>query len=165
MGWIGSSRGAFGALALGLLLTACGGGGEIGSAADAMTEEPADPEALVGDWRLLAIELEGEDALTPTDDAEPMLSFSSEADPTGSRRFGGSGGCNRIMGSYDAGRTGRMAIARGPAMTMMACPEPVMSLEQAFVSALETVSAYVIDGDRLSIEFGGGVLRLERVAG
>jgi heat shock protein HslJ len=149
-------------------LLACGGAGEAGSGVDETPEAERaapDPNALVGDWQLVAIVLEGGDEMVPVGEALPTLSFTAEADPTGSRRFGGSGGCNRIMGGYDAGRTGRLAISRGPAMTMMACPDPVMSLEQAFVAALESASAYAIEGNGLSIHFDGGVLRLEHVEG
>jgi heat shock protein HslJ len=152
-------------LLMSLILAACegGAGGEGGESGAAMPDEPADdPDALVGSWLLVSITQGEGTELVPPGEAEPMLEFTAEADPTGSRRFGGSGGCNRIMGGYDAGRTGRLAIGRGPAMTMMACPEPVMSLEQAFLAALESASSYRIDGDRLTIGFDGGELHLQR---
>ncbi len=166
--WIRSTRVEFVGVLMIVGLLACGGAGEAGSGVDETPEAERaapDPNALVGDWQLVAIVLEGGDEMVPVGEALPTLSFTAEADPTGSRRFGGSGGCNRIMGGYDAGRTGRLAISRGPAMTMMACPDPVMSLEQSFVAALESASAYAIEGNGLSIDFDGGVLRLERVEG
>lgn len=156
------------ALIAGVLVSCGGPGGDAPSGdmspGDTSAEAP-DPEALVGEWRLVLIEMDGADLPAPGDDAAPTLSFTAEADPTGSRRFGGSGGCNRIMGGYDAGRTGRLAISRGPAMTMMACPDAVMSLEQTFLTALESASAYSVEEGRLSIEFDGGVLRMERLEG
>ena len=37
------------------------------------------------------------------------------------------------------------------AMTMMACPEPLMTQEQAFTKALQSVTAYRISGKTLEL--------------
>ena len=55
-------------------------------------------------------------------------------------RLTGLGGCNRFMGGYtlDGGK-----IKIGPlASTQMACPEPAMTQERAFVSALQAAKTY-----------------------
>ena len=107
---------------------------------------------------------DGED-FEPAPEAVPSVTFTAEANPTGSRIFNGTGGCNRIMGGYDAGSTGRITFTSGPAMTMMACPEPVMRLERVFTMGLEAARTFAIEGDSLSIDFGGGILLFERAAG
>jgi heat shock protein HslJ len=44
-------------------------------------------------------------------------------------------------------------------MTMMACPEAVMRLEQDLMMALEGATSYEIDSDGLWINFGLGTIR------
>lgn len=158
-----------GLLSLAVFFTACGGSEESSDAAGpseaAAVEEQTSAESLVGEWRLVEIDMgDGED-FVPSADGTPMLNFTAEANPTGSRILNGTGGCNRLMGGYDAGSTGRITFTNGPAMTMMACPEPVMRLEQVFMMGLEAARTYEIAGDRLSIDFGGGTLLMERVEG
>ncbi|MCG8542880.1 MAG: META domain-containing protein [Alphaproteobacteria bacterium] len=55
-------------------------------------------------------------------------------------RLAGLGGCNRFMGGYTLDGD---KIAIGPlASTQMACPEPAMTQERAFVSALQAAKTY-----------------------
>ena len=62
-------------------------------------------------------------------------------------RLTGHAGCNHFFGPYEI--TGDR-IAIGPlGATRMACPGPVMELETAFLSALETAHGFVRDGTRL----------------
>ena len=62
-------------------------------------------------------------------------------------RLSGHGGCNRFFGSYEI-TDDRINI--GPlGATRMACPGPVMDLEMAFLSALETASGFARDRTRL----------------
>ena len=64
-------------------------------------------------------------------------------------QVGGSGGCNRYGASYTlAGES--LTIMPGP-MTMMACPEPQMSVEQQFMAALAATASYQISGDQLAL--------------
>ena len=71
----------------------------------------------------------------------------------GERRVAGSGGCNRMMGSYaldgDKLTFGQMAG------TMMACPEG-MDVEGAFHAALGKVATWRIDGETLELFDAGG---------
>ena len=151
-----------------LLVTACGG---AEPADDASAEPVPEPEptlgadALVGSWNLVVIDMEDGEDFEPADDAVPSLNFTAEANPTGSRIFNGTGGCNRMTGGYDAGSTGRITFSAGAAMTMMACPEPVMRVESVFAMGLEAARTYAIEEGRLSIDFGGGVLVFERADG
>ena len=55
-------------------------------------------------------------------------------------RLAGLGGCNRFMGSY---KLDGDKIAIGPlASTQMACPDPAMKQERAFVSALQDAKTF-----------------------
>lgn len=57
-------------------------------------------------------------------------------------KLSGHAGCNRFFGSY-ALTDGRLEI--GPlGMTKMACPEPAMSRETAFVGALEEARRFAV---------------------
>ena len=70
-------------------------------------------------------------------------------------RLSGSGGCNRITGSYqlDGDR-----LTFGPiASTRMACPE-AMDQEQAFLKALAAVRSYRIPGGTLELLDGSNVV-------
>lgn len=58
----------------------------------------------------------------------------------------GSSGCNTFTGSYEAGDDGSLTF--GPlASTMMACEEPQMAVETAYLGALDKVTSFVVDGD------------------
>jgi len=147
-------------LLLGLtLVTACGPepGGEEGGNAPPAT----DPASLLGSWRVTSVSMPDGTEVTPPAEAAATLDFTDEVDPTGSRLFVGTGGCNRLRGGYDAGSTGRISFGAA-ASTMMACPEPVMRGEQALLGALETAEGYDVDGDRLEITFEGGAIHLVR---
>lgn len=157
-----------------LLGLACSGGDTDAPASEEPEAEMSAPDdaerllatarsqSLVGSWRLVRLVRDEGESVDPVDDAVPTITFTAEANPTGSRLYSGSAGCNRISGAYDAGSTGRLGIAAGAAMTMMACPDPIMRMEQAFMGALERSDAYTVDGDELVIEFDGGSLLMER---
>ncbi|KAF1048223.1 META domain-containing protein [Xylophilus sp.] len=69
-------------------------------------------------------------------------------------RLSGSGGCNRLLGSYE--RNG--AALRFPpiAATRLACPQG-MEQENAFLQALERVAGWRIQGRRLDLTDAAGV--------
>lgn len=157
-------RGAV-ALVVALIGGGCGGADTPPNeepAAAAESPRPAGADAIVGSWTLLLIDMTDGEDLEPIGDAAPNLTFTAEADPTGSRGFHGSGGCNRMNGAYNAGSTGRISFGAGAAMTMMACPEDVMRVERMFAMGLEAARTFTIEEGRLSIDFGGGVLIFER---
>lgn len=86
------------------------------------------------------------------DGAHVTLTFNAEG-----RAFG-SGGCNRWSGGYTA--DGK-ALTFGPAVaTRMACAEALMTLEQAFLTALTQVAGYSIDdtGALVLTDATGGAL-------
>ena len=92
---------------------------------------------------------------SPPPDSEFSLEFAGE-------RLSGRSGCNRYTGSWTAdGDT----LTIGPlAVTRMACPEPLMSLEQAFLSALSSAMSAAREDDRLRFLAADGRPRLELVA-
>ena len=95
-------------------------------------------------WKL--VELGGS---APVPERDATLEFNEG-------RIAGTGGCNRIIGSY---RTEGTSLAIEPGgMTKMACPEPLMSQDQRFSDALRATHAYRIQGDTLALAEGDRVL-------
>jgi heat shock protein HslJ len=70
----------------------------------------------------------------------------------------GTAACNPYGGRYEVGGDGAISIGV-EGMTEMACDEPVMALEAAFVDALGRVVSYRFDGEGLLLEGGGPALR------
>jgi len=122
-----------------LLVSACGG--------DDDAEAPASLDG--SSWRLV----EGMD-LTIPDDVEMTIAFEAG-------RASGSGGCNRFTGSYE--QDGESISLGRLASTRMACEEEVMSAEQAYHSALESVSSWSATGGVLVLTDSSGqaLLRYE----
>lgn len=67
----------------------------------------------------------------------------------------GSGGCNRLMGTYELNGD---AIAIDPRMaaTMMACPDPIMTQEQSVGTAIGKVGRFRIEGELLELQDADG---------
>ena len=75
----------------------------------------------------------------------------------------GYGGCNRFFGSYElAGKN--IAIA-SLGMTRMACPEPAMSIEFAFVEALQSAATVARNESRRAVrnEDGHATARFDAI--
>lgn len=81
----------------------------------------------------------------------------------GTKRFGGSGGCNRLAGTYAL--NGSSLRLEGAAATKMACPD--LEAEQAFVRALEATARHRVLGGMLELYDAEGALlvRFEGRAG
>lgn len=75
-------------------------------------------------------------------------------------RVAGTSGCNRLTGSYEVEGD---RVTLGPlAGTMMACPEPAMTIEAAFRAAFSGVVRYAVEGERLRLTVEkGAVLTFE----
>jgi heat shock protein HslJ len=74
----------------------------------------------------------------------------------------GYGGCNRITGSYQVADD-RLEI--GPlGATRMACAEPVMSFEIAFLEALESASLVEVRDGRITLKNDNGDMLVRMVA-
>lgn len=75
---------------------------------------------------------------------------------------GGRSACNHYGAEFVV-EGGRVRL-RMTSMTMMACPEPAMSAEEAFVAAVERVTGATRDGDRLTLTGPGVELTFDRLA-
>jgi putative lipoprotein len=104
---------------------------------------PAGPNALRG-TRWMLIELHGKPvtAMNPQKPAFLMLA-------TDQKRYTGSSGCNSLTGSFQL--SGDSLQLLGGAMTMMACPDPIMKQEQEFNEALTATGSYQIQGNTLEL--------------
>lgn len=73
-------------------------------------------------------------------DSKPTINFEEG-------RVFGAGSCNRFMGGYTLSADGLKLEMSQMASTMMACPEPLMRQEGAYLKTLGAVTAYsVADG-------------------
>jgi heat shock protein HslJ len=73
------------------------------------------------------------------------------------QRVAGSAGCNRFSGTYTMEGE---SLSFGPlATTRMACPEPIMEQERAFLAALESTTQFTQTGDRLTLRDADGVMQ------
>lgn len=106
-------------------------------------------------WRL--VDLPGQASL-PAGQGNAITATFSEG------RVQGFSGCNQFAGGY-ALEADRLVL--GPlGGSMMACPEPAMSLEQRFLKAFSGSFAFSVTGNQLLLEPGGEepALRFEREA-
>jgi len=101
------------------------------------------------EWRPVAIG----DAAVP-EDVEIFVRF--EADGA----LKGNGGCNNFFGSY---QTSESSFEVGPlGATRMACPEPIMDMEDAFMGALQAGKSFKRERIKLELfdEHGAAVMTL-----
>ncbi|MDP9879951.1 putative lipoprotein [Variovorax boronicumulans] len=119
-----------------LLLTALTGCGS-GISLDEPIEGPV--------WRLVQL---GDEPIAPGGDAQ--LQFDRN-----SGRVSGSGGCNRVTGSFT--RAGVSLKLGQMAATRMACADPVRGANEAqFLSALQNTASYRLAPGRLALLDGSG---------
>jgi LPXTG-motif cell wall-anchored protein len=107
------------------------------------------PAGITGStWELVSLTPAG-GAAEDTTSGGITLSFGPE------NAVSGSGGCNNYRTSYTT--TGSGSIDFGPAAaTLRACPEPQGSREGRFFVALDAVSTYSLDGNRLTLSADDG---------
>jgi len=100
-------------------------------------------------WKL--VELNGKPVVANSRRREPHMLLSPEA-----KILQGSGGCNTMRGVYrlDGARLRFAQIAT----TRMACPDPYMGQESAFLKALEATDSFKLSGDKLELHGGGKLL-------
>jgi heat shock protein HslJ len=73
------------------------------------------------------------------------------------KRFTGSGGCNRISGSYTINNNGRLSFSE-PNRTKMACDD--IAFEDNFLNLLERVDRYTVENDMMLLKDGNRVVLL-----
>lgn len=112
-------------------------------------EGAAGPGPPLGGTRWTLVELEGVAVELGDEESAPHLVLDEV-----SSRLSGSGGCNRLAGSYEVGDEG---LRFGPiASTRMACSEAAMERESAFLAVLAGVTGHRLDGSALVLLDGDG---------
>jgi heat shock protein HslJ len=114
----------------------------------------SEPSPLMGDWKLTTY---GSAELTQlaASGVEAAINFSKDGTVNGSL------GCNHFGGEYKL--KGEQIIFDALSTTLMACPEPQMSQEQAAFLVLSGTVTYTIEGNTLTIENGGNVLVFQSI--
>jgi len=137
-----------------LMLRRASASGPAGGAPGAPGGPPPAPAGGAGAslektyWRLIRM---GDTPVTsPSSQREPHLILDPE-----SRRVAGSGGCNRLMGSYEL--NGEQLTFSKMAGTMMACIDG-METEKAFLETLVQARKWKIAGQRLELFDAAGNL-------
>lgn len=76
----------------------------------------------------------------------------------------GNGGCNRFFGSYQL--AGATIVIERLGTTRMACPAPVMSIEIAFIEALQSAATIARNESRMALrnEAGQATVRFDAMA-
>ncbi|MGZ8597957.1 MAG: META domain-containing protein [Actinomycetota bacterium] len=121
-----------------------------GCADDGSSGDGGDPAASVAGvtWILEAASTEAlVDEVVP---ANARVTIRFEDDGTVS----GSAGCNNYAGSYTTSADGTISIEAG-GMTMMACEEPLMRLDAAYVTSLSEVTEFEVVDDGAGLVLSG----------
>lgn len=71
------------------------------------------------------------------------------------KRFTGSGGCNRISGTYEITTSGRIDFS-DPTRTRMACDD--IAFEDNFLNLLERVDRFTVENNRMYLKDNNRVL-------
>ncbi len=95
-------------------------------------------------WGL--IELQGVPVQVSNTDKDAHLVLSAT-----DKRYSGTGGCNRIMGTYTIDNKNRISFGDA-AGTKMSCPD--LAFETRFLESLKTVDNYSMDGNSLLLKKG-----------
>ena len=133
-----------------LILTGCASGG----APSASPPPTAGVVDATGSWLMSSGSVDGVGFRIVPDAPITMTVKGSDV--------GGRSACNHYGAEFvveDGGVRLRMS-----SMTMMACPEPAMSAEAAFVGAIERVTGATRDSDRLTLTGPGVELVFDRLA-
>lgn len=130
------------------VVTATGANGPAASGA---------PTSIVGDWTVTQVNNGNQGVGTVP--AEPVLTVTFLEDGS----LGGFGGCNQFGGPYVIGGD---TIGIGPLnATMMACGDPVDTVEQQLMVALQASTAWSLSGDQLELRDDSGALQVGLTVG
>ena len=130
-------RAAFAAVLFTALLAACSPGADV-------SPSPSAPSSLAGSsWRAVSVA-----GASPVAGSEPTLVFAAD-------QVSGTTGCNQFFGGYTYAEGSIKFDQVG--MTMMACDDPIGTVEMAYTAALNGATTVTIDD--------GGQLLLSGTAG
>jgi heat shock protein HslJ len=124
--------------AVALLLTACG---------DTTPGSGVDPATFDGDWQLTSATVDG--AGLDLSAGDVTLTIDGE-------QWGGTAACNQYFAT--ATLEGDQVTVGGVGSTEMACDEPRMALEAAYLTGLQRVTTVTTDSDTLTLSSGDGVV-------
>lgn len=124
-------------------MTGCASTGGPGAAPASAV--PTGGAALAGpEWSVFEINGAGIVA-----DSKPTINFEEG-------RVFGAGSCNRFMGGYTLSADGLKLEMSQMASTMMACPEPLMRQEGAYLKTLGAVTGYAVADGVLTLKTPDG---------
>jgi len=120
-----------------------------------LVEVPGEQQELV---KISADDLNGTSwTLVELDGNTPVLADSEVTISFLNGELSGSGGCNSYTGSFSLGEDNPFTITISPiAATKKACPEPILSQESAFFTALEESSLWGYMYGQLVLAYPGG---------
>lgn len=104
------------------------------------------PDHSWADQKWVLTEINGVPVQLSGTDKDAHLVFSPKE-----RRYSGSGGCNRIMGTYAMDKGNKIRFNK-PAGTLMACPD--LKFEQKFIEVLGSVEKYGVSDKEMIFSDG-----------
>lgn len=114
------------------------------------------PDAPLMGNRWVLVEMNGVPVQVSGSDKDAHLVFN-----TSEKRYSGSSGCNRMMGTYDMKSNGEVKFSP-PAGTMMSCVD--QAFENAFMKFFATVNRYEINNNELYLKQDKNVvMKLKRM--
>ena len=118
-----------------------------------MIFEPEPALSLTGSSWLVQSYNNGRGAVTT-----PLLETHMTAEFSDDATISGSSGCNTYSGTYSVDGT---SLSVGPlATTRLACDEPVMEQEQAYLEALQAATRFELTTDRLTLRNEDGATQV-----
>jgi heat shock protein HslJ len=141
---------SLGALFMGtmlLLTVACTPGGSVTPTVEMLPAQLEGTEWVLVRYGPAAAPVE------PLVDNPPTLSFDNGS-------LGGTTGCNSYGGDFRV--EGDQLIVGDIFQTLIACPEPIMQQEEAYLGALRTVETFTLVDERLTLYHEGGELHFVR---
>ncbi len=119
-----------------------------------MVLEPQPTLSLTGtNWLVLSYNNGRGAVTTPQPETEMSAAFGDDG------TISGSSGCNTFSGTYSVDGT---TLSIGPlSTTRLACAEPVMEQEQAYLDALQASTQYELASDRLTLRNDDGAIQVD----
>lgn len=116
--------------------------------APAPTDTAGGGEIPLGTWALVSYG-SPDNPQPALADVPANLTFTAEG-------INGQGSCNQYSGAYQYDN-GTLTISN-VISTLMACEQPIMEQESAFLGALQTATTFQVNNGQLQISYSGGVL-------
>lgn len=145
------TRGVLAVLAVGLLVTACGGDSDSSAADDSSSSGSNVTASDLDGSRFQSTSVEGHDLVAGSD---VRLTFEDSS-------LSANAGCNTMNSSYDV-TDGVLAWSGPPMATMMGCSEELMNQDTWLSDLLEHGADATLEGDDLTLVSGDVTLQLQR---